>query len=247
MEKSYEDLVREITKIDGLYSINEEELLEIFFISKSLMFNGHFELLSEIHTDTFLRFSLIAQYPWLMSRISREMLQWIEQENIGQIDVVLGTSRAGKWFAYDIARELNGKMRSRAVYAKTDDKTGYPMKELMDGFTIKKNERVLIVNDLTTTGTGLGKLIDLAESYNGKIVGICVFASRAQQAQTLKKLTNDYKFHSIVQFDMKGWNKSECPLCSKGMDYVKSMDINSLTHSTPLMKTLEPLKTLRAA
>lgn len=247
MDKSYEELVREITQINKLYSISEGELLEILDVSKALLFNGHFELLSDIHTDIFLRFSLIAQYPWLMSRISREMLKWIDEEDVGNIDVILGTSRAGKWFAYDIARELNGKMKSRAVYAKNDEKTGYPMKELLDGFYIKKNDRVLIVNDLTTTGTGLLNLIDLVESYSGKVVGICVFASRAHHVERLKKIIDEYKFHSIVEFKMKGWNKSKCPLCAKGMEYVKSMDINSLTQATSLKKTLEPLKGLKSA
>ena len=247
MSESYEELVRSITTINQLYSVKKEDIFEILNVSKSLMFNGHFELLSDIHTDTFLRFALIAQYPWLMSIISKEILGWISQDNVGQVDVVLGTSRAGKWFAYDIARELNGEMKSRAVYAKTDENTGYPMKEFMDGFSVKKNERVLIVNDLTTTGTGLGNLIDLAESYRSKVVGICVFASRAQQASRLKNIIKSYNFHSIVEFNMSGWNKNDCPLCMKGLDYVRSMDINSLTNSTPLKEILKPLKGLRAA
>lgn len=247
MDKSYRDLVRGVTKVNRLYSINEDDLFEILYASKALMFNGHFELLSNIHTDAFLRFALIAQYPWMMSRISKEMLGWIDETNIGGIDIVLGTSRAGKWFAYDIARELNGKMKCRAVYSKTDTETGYPMKELLDGFIIRKKERVLIVNDLTTTGTGLCNLIDLAESYNAIVVGICVFASRAHGAKCLERIENNYNFHSIVELDMEFWDKNECPLCNNGMEYVKSVDINSLTHSTPLREILEPLKGLRVA
>ncbi len=247
MDKSYKELIREVTKVNRLYSINEDDIFEILYISKALMFDGHFELLSNIHTDVFLRFALIAQYPWLMSRISKEMLEWIDETRVGQIDVVLGTSRAGKWFAYDIARELNGKMRCRAVYAKTDTETGYPMKELLDGFIIRKKERVLIVNDLTTTGTGLCNLIDLAESYSAEVVGICVFASRPHHAEFLERIENNYNFHSIVEFDMQVWDKNKCPLCNKGMEYVKSMEINSLTHSTPLRQVLEPLKRLRVA
>jgi len=248
MPKDYEKLVRETIKASPLYSMSEDQLVEIFLVSKALLFNGHFKLLSGLHTDTFLRFALIAQHPWLMSRISKEMSAWIEKVNLGDIDVVLGTSRAGKWFAYDLARELNGRMKCRAVYA-TTDKSGYP-KELLDGFVIKKKERVLIVNDLNTTGNGLKQLSNIAESYNANIAGMCVFSSRAPSqtmAGLIPKLIKKYKFHSIVDLNMTHWNKNVCLFCKKNMPYVNSIDLNSLTNRTTIKKILEPLKDLKAA
>jgi orotate phosphoribosyltransferase len=133
MNNTYEDLVKKMTRIKQLYSLKEEDVFEILLTSKALLLNGHFQLLSKLHTDSFFRFALISRFPWLMKKISLEMLGWIKESGIHQIDVVLSTSRAGKCFAYEIAKELNSTMSTRAVFSKSDPITGYPMKELLPG------------------------------------------------------------------------------------------------------------------
>jgi orotate phosphoribosyltransferase len=250
-EKTYKELVQEITTVNELFHLNKEEILEILYETKPIFFNGHFELLSGRHTDIFFRFALITQYPWLMEKISKEMIGWVTKSkpDIGQIDVVLGTSRAGMLFAYDIARELNGKMKTRAVYSKSDTNTGYPLPTLLEGFNIRKRERVLIVNDIITTGTGIRTLIDLTKSYGGEVVGICLFGDRALDAPKEKQIKEEYNFHSILTFKMNNWDagKGKCYLCDKDVPCVHSKDINSLTLTQPIDNILEPLKTLRVA
>jgi len=248
-EKTYNELLQEITIVNELFRLKEEDIFEILYETKPIFFKGHFELLSGRHSDVFFRFALIAQRPWLMKKISKEMIGWVtdSKPEIGQIDVVLGTSRAGMLFAYDIARELNGKLKTRAVYAKSEPESGYPLPILLEGFNIKRKERVLIVNDITTTGTGIKILIDLAKSYGGEVVGICLFGDRALDEPKVKQIKEEYNFHSIVTFKMESWDKGKCSLCDKDIPCVHSRDINSLTLSKPIDEILEPLKTLRVA
>jgi orotate phosphoribosyltransferase len=245
METTYEQLIREVVSIDKLYVLSNENLWSILLQSKPIYFNGHFELLSGLHTDAFFRFAHIAQYPHCSSEIAREMSGWVKNAALGKIDVVLGTSRAGMVLAHDLARELRRSgMAARAVYAKSDPENGYPIAQLLEGFSIDKGERVLVVNDLTTTGRSLQTLIDLVESYRGVVVGVCVVASREEALP----LVSHYKFHSIMKLRTKSWGgKKVCPRCRDGKPLVYSRDINSLTLETPIKEILSPLKELRVA
>lgn len=241
MTKNYEELVNDVVKVDDLYSLTRGDIIELLLEAKPIWFDGHFELLSKRHSDSFFRFALITQHPYLMAKISKEMLGWIKKNSdLDKIDVVLSTSRAGMLLAYDIARELNGSSKTRAVYAKCDDSTGYPT-DLQDGFTIKRNERVLVVNDLTTTGEALQKLIVLAEGNGGKVAGVCVFATRGESSPKIEKIRDKYKFHSIIKINFESWVKDKCPLCAGGEAFVFSRDLNSLTMTKTIAEVLKPL------
>jgi orotate phosphoribosyltransferase len=105
----------------------------------------------------------------------------------------------------------------------------------------------LVVNDLTTTGSGLKHLIDIAESYNGKVVGVCVFASRDTKSSNIKHIKKNYNFHTTIEFEMETWEVQECPLCANEEPFIKSVDLNSLENTVPIKRLLKPLKNLKAA
>lgn len=246
MEKTYEQLIREVVSIESLYALQEADIWNILLQSKPIYFDGHFELLSGLHTDAFFRFAHIAQYPQRLYEISAEMMGWVRNADLGKIDVVLGTSRAGTVLAYNLASEMQRSGTVvRAVYAKSDH-YGYPVREFLEGSSIDKGERVLVVNDLTTTGKSLQKLIDLAR-YRGVVVGVCVAASREEELPLLARLSTNYKFHSIMKLRTKSWKKKDCPLCEEGEPLVYSRDLNSLISEIPIKEILSPLKKLRVA
>jgi orotate phosphoribosyltransferase len=247
MTEPYETRVCNVVQVPILFSLKREEIDEILLVAKPIWFDGHFELLSEQHSDSFFRFALIAQYPYLMTKISNEMSGWIQNSpELGDIDVVLSTSRAGMLIAYDVAREINLKnnRKTRAAFVECDN-SGYPI-NLQEDCSITKNERVLIVNDITTTGEALQKLIEIAEKNQGSIVGICVFATRQENSIKIEKIKSKYNFHSIINVRLESWHKNECPLCKKGEAIVYSKDINSLgLPPKTLVEVLAPLKRLQ--
>lgn len=230
MEKSYLERVKEVVKINDLHSLKENDIWEILDTSKAIIFDGHFELLSKKHSDIFFRFAAISQFPSFMAKISREMVSWLKDtDNLSKIDVILGPTSQGMFFAYDIARELNGRMGTRAVYATIDKETGKPIDRLVEGFEIKYNENVLIVNDMTTTGNGIETLIRLTERYSAKVTGICLFANRGIAEGRIKKIITKYKFHSIIDLDMPSWPKEECSTkCDSNKKLIESREINHL-------------------
>jgi orotate phosphoribosyltransferase len=231
MSKAYLDRIKEIVTINDPHSKAADVIWDILNTSQAIIFDGHFELLSTRHTDKFFRFAAITQYPYYVSKISQEMVKWIETIEISkQIDVVLSPASQGMFFAYDIARELNGRMKTRAVYTAIDKETGYPQGSYIEGFEISRGENVLIVNDLTTTGSGIETLINTAEASGANIVGICLFASRGIGEKKIETITKTFKyFHSIITLDMPSWDKKDCESkCLKGKILIKAKQINHL-------------------
>ncbi|MBC2695000.1 MAG: hypothetical protein HF982_06965 [Desulfobacteraceae bacterium] len=230
----YRQKISPMVKINHLYSLNEDDIWEMLDFSKAIILDGHFELLCKKHSELFFRFAAISQYPSYVAKISKELVEWVKQEKfLPSIDVVLGPTSHGMFFAYDIARELNGAAKNgvtRAVYATIDKETGCPQNELAKGFEIKPNENVLIVNDMTTTGNGLQTLIKLVGNAGGKVAGIGLFANRGINEELVKKLQKEYtsKFHSIIDLDMPAWGATDCKLCGINSPIVKSGEINHL-------------------
>ena len=230
MTKAYLQRVKEVVKINPLCYLDESMVWDMLDASKAIIFDGHFELLSKKHSDTFFRFAAISQYPSYMAKISKEMVAWLKTcENFSDIDVVLGPASQGMFFAYDIARELNGNMGCRAVYAAID-KEGSPKGELVEGFNINPGEKVLIVNDMATTGSGLERLAQLVKkSYGANVVAICIFANRGEDEEKIKSLEKEYNFHSVLNLDMPSWPKSQCnQRCQSDRMLITSGKLNHL-------------------
>lgn len=211
MSKSYLERVKEIVTVNDPHSKAEQDIWDILDTSKAVILDGHFELLSERHTDKFFRFAAITQFPYFVSKISKEMVAWLKNNGVpSKVDVILGPASQGMFFAYDIARELNGTMKTRAVYAAINKKNGYPVESFVEGFEIKPGENVLIVNDMTTTGSGIKTLITLAERASAKVIGICLFANRGIGVEEVEKIKSKYLFHSIIDLNMPSWEPKDC-------------------------------------
>lgn len=233
MKKDYLERVKEVVKTNKLFSLKEDDLWEILDKSKAVIFDGHFELLSKKHSDMFFRFATISQYPSFLAKISKELIKCLkDSENLSNIDVVLGPTSQGMFFAYDIARELTDitdNKTTRAVYSLIDKDNGRPIEELAKGFRIEPNENVLIVNDMTSTGGGIETLIRLTEKAGAKVIGICVFANRGINEKKVKKIKNNYDFHSVIDLNMPSWPKTECKnKCDSNKKLIKSKDIHHL-------------------
>ncbi|MFZ3138991.1 MAG: phosphoribosyltransferase family protein [Thermodesulfovibrionales bacterium] len=235
MSKSYIERVKEIVTIGKLNQLSESDIWQMLDVAKPVIFDGHFELLSHLHSDKFFRFAALSQYPFFISKISQDMIAWLRsnRQSAPHIDVVLGPSSQGMFFAFDIASKLN----TRVAYTPIDKLTGKPQRVLIEGFSIPEGAQVLVVNDMTTTGSGLNTLVNLVEEDNGaKVVGICIFANRGQHADKVKALRNKIKlFRSIIDLDMPAWPKQAeengpvtCPLCIDKIELIHSKEINLL-------------------
>jgi len=179
-----------------------QDILDIFKESDALL-EGHFKLTSGKHSDIYYEKFMILKRPRLCERVCIEMARLFEKENI---QLVVGPTTGGVIIAYEVAKYLGVD----SIYAESAE-TGKG-RIFKRGFFVEPNTRVLLDDDVLTTGTSIFELIDLVKSYNAHIVGIGIFLDRSGG-----KVKFDYPLKPLATVAANAWDPDQCPLCKKGI------------------------------
>jgi orotate phosphoribosyltransferase len=149
--------------------MKNEEVLEIFRESGALL-EGHFLLASGYHSAVYLEKFQVLQHPLHVEALCREIAARFAGAGV---DVVLGPTTGGMLLAYEVAKHLG----TRSLYAERgDDGKG---RVLRRGFEIREGERVLVVDDILTTGGSVRDTIEIVEAASAVLVGVAVLADRS--------------------------------------------------------------------
>lgn len=182
--------------------MNQREILDSFKKSNALL-DGHFKLTSGKHSDIYYEKFMILKQPRLCEEICVEMAKLFENE---QVELVVGPTTGGILIAYEVAKFLG----VNSIYAEAGE--GNSGRVFKRGFFIEEGTRVLIVDDVLTTGRSIFEVIDLVNSYKAKIIGIGEFLDRSGG-----KVKFDYPFKALATVEANAWEPEECPLCKKGI------------------------------
>jgi orotate phosphoribosyltransferase len=177
-----------------------EEILDLFRESGALL-NGHFRLTSGRHSDVYFEKFQILRQPQYVEKLCSLIAQVFSDKNIG---LVVGPTTGGVIIAYEVARQLG----IDAIYAEGGDDGR--TRVFKRGFTIDPGSRVLIVDDILTTGRSIREVITLCESYRATIVALSVLLDRSGG-----KVKFDYPLHALATVEADSWDESECPLCAR--------------------------------
>jgi orotate phosphoribosyltransferase len=183
--------------------MESHEILELFK-EKSALLEGHFELASKKHSSNYLQCALILQHPDLTNRLCKVIAERFKNK----VDLVAGPAIGGIIIAYEIARILG----VRAIYAERKEEA----LELRRGFEIKNGDRILLVEDVITTGGSVLELASLCERMGGQVVGIATLIDR-----TGGKNKMPYHLEALVQIDLPTYERDQCPMCRKNLPLVK--------------------------
>lgn len=149
--------------------LTNDEALQIFRDANSLL-DGHFLLASGFHSAQYLEKFQVLQFPQSVERLCKEIADRFAGD---EVDVVIGPTTGGVLLAYETAKQLG----TRGIFAERgDDGKG---RVLRRGFEIKEGERVLLVDDILTTGGSIRDTMQVIEAYQGVLVGIGVLADRS--------------------------------------------------------------------
>jgi orotate phosphoribosyltransferase len=176
------------------------DVLQLFHDSGAML-QGHFKLTSGRHSDVYFeKFTLLSQ-PKYTEMLCRMMADLFRDDNI---DLVVGPTTGGVLIAYEVAKQLG----TNAIYAEPgeDDKS----RIFKRGFFIEPKTRVLIVDDILTTGRSIFEVISLVNSYDAVIAGIGELLDRSGGQTKF-----DYPFKALATVSADSWDPSECPLCAK--------------------------------
>jgi orotate phosphoribosyltransferase len=172
-------------------------VLDILYETNALL-TGHFLLSSGRHSERYVQCAKLLQYGDKSEQVISVITEKLKDLDY---DVVVGPAMGGILVAYEIGRQT-GK---RAIFTERVDN----VMTLRRGFTIEKGEKVLITEDVVTTGKSSYETAEVIKSLGGEVVGIASIIDRS--ALDLK-----YLLFSAIKLDIKTYSKEECPLCREG-------------------------------
>jgi len=186
--------------------IKTEEVMKKFEQAGAIQ-KGHFKLTSGVHSDTYIQCAQVMQYPGFMHNLCSELGRKFRGEDI---DVIIGPAIGGIIISHVMAQVLGPWVR--AIF--TERENG--KMTLRRSFEIKKDEKVLVVEDVTTTGGSVREVIDIVKERGGKVVGVGALIDRSGG-----RIDFGVKMKSLLTLDIKSYQPEGCPLCKKGIPVVK--------------------------
>jgi orotate phosphoribosyltransferase len=193
---------------------------EALFRSSGALREGHFVLKSGRHSSAYLEKFQVLQDPAATSELCAF---WVaanrSPDGATDVDLVAGPTTGGVMLAFETGRQLG----TRAIFAEeVADATG-THREFRRGFTIAEGERVLLVDDILTTGGSLLAMIPAVEALGGQIVECAVIVDRSGGMPSLTSPSTGrvYPLRSLWRLELPTWDPGECPLCAEGTPAVK--------------------------
>lgn len=180
--------------------MTNDEILALFQESGAML-DGHFLLTSGRHSDVYFeKFTILRQPPYV-EKLCQLMADLFREANV---ELVVGPTTGGLLIAYETAKHL----RTDSIYAEAgEDGKSRIFKR---GFAIDPGTRVLIVDDILTTGRSVHEVINLCRSYEAEIVGLGLLLDRSGG-----KTKFDYPLKALATVSAESWESADCPLCAK--------------------------------
>src|SRR5438046_408769 len=185
--------------------MTRDELLDMFLRSGALL-EGHFRLTSGLHSPGYLQCALVRQHPAHADALGRALAA---KTSALRPTVVLSPALGGIVIGQEVARALGG---GRAIFAERQD--GALM--LRRGFTLSETDRVLVVEDVLTTGGSTRETMQVAKASGAQVVGAASIVNRSGGAAKF-----DVPLESLLDYSLPTYEPEKCPLCAKGLPVVK--------------------------
>jgi orotate phosphoribosyltransferase len=179
--------------------MEEKKVIEVLKECGAFL-EGHFILSSGMHSPAYVQCAQLLQYPGQAGLICAAIADlWKD----GRPDVVVGPAMGGILVAYEVARALGAK----AFF--TERKDG-EMK-LRRGFTVSKSDRILVTEDIVTSGKSAKEALKALENAGCSAMGVSAIGNRRPGNPF------DVPFRPLVQFDFPVYQPDDCPLCAQGI------------------------------
>ena len=181
-----------------------EDILDLFRRVGALL-EGHFRLTSGLHSPGYLQCALVLQHPREAEACGAALADRVRGL---APTVVLSPALGGIVIGHEVARALG----VRAIFAERQDGT----LTLRRGFSLDAADRVLVVEDVVTTGGSTRETIEAARAAGARVVGAAAIIDRSGGNQNL-----DVPFHALATVSLPTYQPDACPLCARGEPVVK--------------------------
>jgi orotate phosphoribosyltransferase len=199
-------------------SLDRPSVLEAFRRTGAML-EGHFQLSSGLHSDRYFQCALVLERPSEAEALAKELARQVRAAQPAPFDVVIGPALGAVTWAYEVARALGcrGQFAERRADPKADPKSGERM-ELRRGFRIEPGARVLVVEDVLTTGGSAREVLELLATLGVKAAGVGCIVNRSGGNPFAK---DGLPLFALAEVEVKTWQPAACPLCAQGSPAVK--------------------------
>lgn len=179
--------------------LDNKAAVELFTQAGALL-QGHFRLTSGRHSDQYMQCAQVLKYPDATEQLARHLAEAFQED---QIELVVGPAMGGIIVSYEVARQLH-------IPGIFTEREGGQM-SLRRGFVINPGQRVLVVEDVVTTGGSVQEVIQVVREAGGEVVGVGVLVDRSGG-----KVDFGVKTRAVLTLDIQSWEPEQCPLCAEG-------------------------------
>ncbi len=185
-------------------AVSHEQAMTFFSKAEALL-HGHFVLSSGKHSDTYFQCAKVLQHPDYTEKICSGITDHFFAT---EIDAVVAPAMGGIIVGYEVARQL-GK---RFIFTERENNQF----ALRRGFEIKPGEKILVCEDVVTTGGSVFEVIEIVKAAGGIVAGVGYLVDRSNGIVNF-----GVKQASTVSLEIKSFEPEDCPLCKQGVPFVK--------------------------
>ncbi len=179
--------------------LTNEQILDVFKKTEGIL-HGHFLLTSGRHSDTYMQCAKLFVHPeesaYLCGALSEQLKEF-------KADAVVSPAVGGIIMGYEVARQLGVKN----FFA---EREGGGM-TLRRGFALEKGMRVIVVEDVVTTGGSVKEVIELCRAAGAEVTAVASVVDRSGG-----KVDFGVPYRALLSMEVKSYEADECPLCREG-------------------------------
>jgi orotate phosphoribosyltransferase len=189
--------------------LDQEHVLDLFR-QTGAMLEGHFELSSGLHSERYFQCALLLADPRRAELLAQSLAKKIEARREKKIDVVIGPALGAVVWAHEVARALG------ALAMFTERKDG--AMSLRRGFALEPGQRVLVVEDVLTTGGSAREVIEVMRTFDVPPAGVAAIVNRSGGNPFAK---DGLPLTALAEVEVRTWKREDCALCRAGGKAVK--------------------------
>jgi orotate phosphoribosyltransferase len=189
--------------------LDEKQVLALFR-SSGAMLEGHFELSSGLHSDRYFQCALILEDPARAEKLAQALAAKIRARDPKPFDLVMGPALGAVIWAHEMARALGARCQ---FTERTDGKMG-----LRRGFRVEPGARVLVVEDVITTGGSAREVIEVLKGFDVPTAAVGGIVNRSGGNPFAK---DGLELSTLCAVTVNSWKPEECPLCKAGGKAIK--------------------------
>jgi len=184
--------------------MNKEEIIKILE-QTGVMQTGHFKLTSGRHSDKYMQCAKLFESAEISEKMSKELANKFSDI---EIDLVVGPAIGGIILCYEVSRQLG----VNNIFAERQDGD----MTFRRGFSVEPDTKVLVVEDVVTTGGSVKEVVALLKALGADVVGVGSIVDRSNGVVDF-----GVRFESVLSMEVKSYTPEECPICKTGAALVK--------------------------